>query len=168
MPTSDYTPEVSAVGTLLNLRTKDGNGNVVGTFQDKQGDDEATATRPTATQVTELIAQAVGSVASRVGSTIPDAPDDPDAYRNAAKSLVALRAAMLVELIYFPEQVRSDRSAYSEYKDLYDEGLETLASQVAEEGGDTPPDEGGEVGSMSAGWYFPPDVGGLIGWETKW
>ena len=33
---------------------------------------------------------------------------------------------MLVELSYYPEQVRAEESAFAEYKSLYDDGLAAL------------------------------------------
>lgn len=109
---SNYTPGVGDVGALLRARTRDSDGNEVGTFTDK--------TRPTATQAERLIDMA----ASLVGTTIGyDVPTD---LWPAAANLITLRAAMFVELSYFPEQVRAQASPYQQYKLLADEAIEGL------------------------------------------
>ncbi len=42
---------------------------------------------------------------------------------------------MLVELSYWPEQVRSDRSAYTEYERLFNAAMTALAECIAAGGG---------------------------------
>lgn len=113
MSTIDPTrPTVAEVSRLIRARTKDDGGHEVGVFNAE--------TRPTDVQVQDLIILAEGDVLSQTGRTLDEL------QAGSAKSLVALRAAMFVELSYWPEQVRSDRSAYEEYKRLYDEGLAGL------------------------------------------
>jgi hypothetical protein len=109
-------PTPDDVAALLRARTKDADGHELGVFTD--------TTRPTADQVDELIALAYGDVSSQTGAYLDDrtAP--------AAQSMVALRAAMFVELSYFPEQVRSDRSAYPEYERLYTAGMTALGDAI--------------------------------------
>lgn len=119
-------PTVSDVATIIRARTKDSAGSE-GMF--------SSDTRPTDAQVADLIVQAEGDVLALTGTTMP-----ADAAKSA-KSLIAIRAAMLTELSYWPEQVRSDRSAYAEYKLLYDEGLASLLGVLfpsADGGGGTP------------------------------
>jgi hypothetical protein len=48
-----------------------------------------------------------------------------------AKSLVVIRAAAWVELSYFPEQVRSDRSVYAELVAQFDPGVQAVMDCVA-------------------------------------
>ena len=119
-------PTVADVSRLIRARTKDDAGSELGVF--------TADTRPTDAQVADLIVQAEGDVLAITGGTMPaDAAE-------AAKSLISLRSAMLVELSYWPEQVRSDRSAYQEYKLLYDEGLAALLGVLFPDtgGGGTP------------------------------
>lgn len=165
MPVSDYTPAVNDIGALARTRTVDSNGNETGTF--------SASTRPTDTNVNSLITDAVGETELVVGSNIPDAPGDTsdpsydkDALRKAAVRIVALRAAALVELSYFPEQVARGVSPYQQYQDSFEKGLQRLANAVeAARGGEDPGVADG--GSQLAQGYFPADGGGLINWSTK-
>src|SRR5215468_1894908 len=87
------TPE--DVATLIRTRTKDSNGMELGYWDD--------TTRPTLVQVEEAIDLAVTEVYSVVNSV-----NDPCV--GAARALVAVGAAAIIERSYFPEQSRSDRS----------------------------------------------------------
>lgn len=106
---NNYTPSVMQVASLLRARTVDTAGVEIGTFND--------ATRPTEDQVLELIANAVGTLATKIGDTIPDVLIDE------AKRLAAIRAAMLVELSYWPQMIRTNNSAYSQFESLWKEGF---------------------------------------------
>jgi hypothetical protein len=108
----DITPSVADVAALLRARTKDYNGDEVGTFNDD--------TRPTSAQVITLIDEAVADVQARMGQS------PPPELAGAGKSAAAMMAACLVELSYFPEQVRSDRSAFSEYWELLQNKIAAL------------------------------------------
>ena len=111
-----YLPVVSDIGALLRARTKDNLGNELGTFTDE--------TRPTDEQVIRLIKLADGDVAVML-------PDNlPEEYYEELHALVALRAAMLVELTHFPEQVRTGRSAYAEYERMFDTQMEALKLEL--------------------------------------
>lgn len=145
-------PEVSDVGALLRARTKSSSSGEIGTFDE--------TTRPTDAQVDELIETAVQHVAAKVGVTLPSS------VHEMARRVAALRTAMLVELSYFPEQVRSDKSAYEHYKTLFDEELAVLAeaAQDAQAG----EDPGGVDDQLSPTYSFPEDGGGLVGWGTSW
>lgn len=166
MPTSEYTPTVDDVAALLRARTRDDVGVEVGTFNED--------TSPTADEVTNLIALAVGSVSSAVGADIPDAADrddggDVDAHRDAAKTLVSLKAAMLIELSYYPEQIDADRSPYNAYKDIYDENRAALLEAVLEaRGGSSDGGAASGEGTSLPSYSFPEDQGGMIGWGTVW
>jgi hypothetical protein len=98
MTTDPYTPTVADVAALIRARTKDKTGNEVGTF--------TADTRPTDAQAQEAIDHAVTSVHQRVG-TIGDACADQ------ARLTAAYGAAAEIELSYFPEQTRTDRSPYT-------------------------------------------------------
>jgi hypothetical protein len=103
------------VATILRARTKTSTGEEAGDF----GED----TRPTGDEVETLIARATASTLAKTGAVPADLVD-------AAKAVVALRAAMLVELTMFPEQVRSERSAFPEYKTMHDEDVAALLSAM--------------------------------------
>lgn len=114
MPSSEYTPVIADVGSLLRSRTVDTNGNELGTF--------TPLTRPTDAQVGLLIQTAVGELEAQVGS------DLPAHVRGLARTAAVYRAASLVEISYFPEQVTTGRSPYDQLHTLW---LETLASVKA-------------------------------------
>lgn len=145
MPTPSYLPTPTDVARLLRARTKDANGVELGDWSDQ--------TRPTDTEVADLIDQALGPVLARIGFL--EAPvEDPDAYAAvipAARHLVTLGAAMLVEKSYFPEQVASDRSAYASYQTEYADCLAALTGGSEEGGGGALPSGGGD----HATWGVP-------------
>lgn len=110
----DATPD--DVAALLRARTKDSAGVEVGVFSDQ--------TRPTLGQVQQQIDLARSFIVTRLGVV-------PDTCAAGLETLVALLAAMLVELGYWPEQVASEQSPYLHYQALYQEGLTALAECVA-------------------------------------
>lgn len=117
------TPTIAEVAALLRARTKDTNGNEVGTFNGN--------TRPTNANVEVLIGFAVDKVQSDIGGALcadAEAAGLPDKVRNAG----ALYAAMLVELSYFPEQVAAGRSPYDKIKELWAEDITILKTEVAQ------------------------------------
>ena len=159
MALEDFTPTASDVGALLRARTKDTNGNEVGTFNDD--------TRPTGDQVSSLAADAAARVASAMGTDAP-CPDNADkvaAVNAKAKAAARIYAAMLVELSYFPEQVESGRSPYDRLEKLWSKEVAALTEYVAEEcGGGS--DAGGSGGIPLAQASFPGQA--VIGRETGW
>lgn len=136
-----FNPTVSDVGALLRARTKDRHGNEIGTF--------TADTRPTFDEVLRLIDQAAEDVTMLVDYDIP-----VETYRQAA-GVICLRAAMLVELSYFPEQVANNRSAYPHYKELYDEMLVRLQGAVEREAAEEITGEMPELGGGVAQFGFP-------------
>lgn len=151
MPTSDWTPNVADVGDVLRARTKDRSGNEVGTFTPD--------TRPTDTQVEGLINKALGDVAMRTGS------DLPQAVWADAKSVATTRAAMLVELGYFPEQINRGTSPYPQLESMWKQDIADLVKAVTSAGGDTP-----EPGAPMKPEYAFPMTGDpfIIGRRTAW
>jgi hypothetical protein len=155
VPVSDYTPSVQEVADQIVSRTKDKYGAEIGTFN--------LDTRPTDAQVERLITEHIGDVANVIGSDIPvELQED-------AKTVVAERVAMAIELDFFPEQVNSDRSPYKQLKDQYHEDLQMLSRQVEviAEGGDptqinTAPSNKA-VGGFPDKTKFPP-----FGLSTRW
>lgn len=116
-------PTVDDVALLLRARTKDSEGREVGTFDDD--------TRPTATQVEGHIDNAVALLRTRIGTSIPDA------YVPTLRALTAYRAALQIEKSYFPEQVRSDRSAYDQLREEYTDDLAALIEALEGAGDDS-------------------------------
>lgn len=105
-------------------------------------------TRPTAEQVEGLIAAAAIEVRARIGQDIEDEP-----LLNFARNVVALRAAMSIEVSYRPEQSNERNSAYDELKGLYEENLAALQQAL--------PDSSAE----RKGFYSIPtrsDIGGIF------
>lgn len=116
MPTTSWAPTLDAVGALLRARTKNVDGKEIGTFDD--------TTRPTGSEASELIDQAVDRVADIIGADI-----DPKFYPRAG-SVTVLMSAMLIELSFFPEQVASGRSPYRDIRDLYDQDIVSLTTAI--------------------------------------
>jgi hypothetical protein len=115
--TIEFLPDPVDVAALLPARTYTDDGGEVGLF--------TAETRPTEGQVQTLIYSAGNEVAARIGQTIED-----DTLRAFARELVATRAAMGVEIGFFPEQTNLDESAYDKLKELYDEGLPSLIASL--------------------------------------
>jgi hypothetical protein len=158
VPTSSYTPALSDIGALLRDRTVDSGGNEVGTF--------TANTRPTDTEVNNLVQDAVNDAYTIFGSDIPDATgSDPDAVRKAATRAVAFHAAAMVELSHFGEQVARGNSPYQQYEDQWNAAAKRVSQAIDSVGGDTP---GGGDGSQIAIGTFPEDAGGMVGWGTRW
>jgi len=112
-----YAPNVAQVARKILSRTRDQYGNTLGTFN--------TNTTPTEQQVSAIILDVLPNVADEVGDEIP-----PEYFDDAAE-VVALRAAMQVELDFFPDQVATDRSPYPQLADLYEKELERLRQSIS-------------------------------------
>jgi len=120
----------------MRSRTRDSDGNVVGDF--------TTITSPTVDVVSDIVGQAADEVSIVIGETIPTR------LFRAAESLVALRAAMLVELSYWPEQLSHDASPYNAYASQYKDGMTALQARIN--------DYLTADGSTSTGWS---GIGGI-------
>lgn len=118
-PVTDIGPDIACtvadVASHIRARTKDGNGNEIGTF--------TPGTRPTDAQCQEAINNAVRFTHSRVGYV-------GEGCAELAREAVALGAAADIERSYFPEQSRSDRSVYIFLRDERDSALEGLVNCV--------------------------------------
>lgn len=169
MPSSAYTPSRDAVATLVRTRTVDSNGNELGAF--------SVNTRPNIAQADAVILDAMNEAYPFFGLNIPDAPGDKtlpgydaDALRKAASQAVAYRAAALIELSYFPEQVAAGRSPYQQYEDTWERMVKSLSSSIQEAGGGDAADSGsgsGGDGYQMASFSFPVDQGGIVSWGTR-
>lgn len=139
----DYSPSVDQVGALLRTRTTErGSSGEAGTFTEN--------TRPTHDEVVDLIDLATRDVQIKLGTTIPAA------LVQDARQTIALRAAMLVELSFYGDQISVSRSPYTELKALYKEALDALVSAKKDLGADQQPgtpDDLSDAGLPS--WSFP-------------
>jgi hypothetical protein len=145
-----YTPSVDDVAVLMRSRLK-GEYVELDTFTDE--------TRPTAAMVQSLIDQSVSIVSATFGSGLASR------FNQSALALATLRTALLLEPSYFPEQARPDKSAWTQWKALYDEGMVSLIAAVERDAQDGALGDGGigedEVGHNLPAYGFPanrPDV----------
>lgn len=122
---ADWTPTLADVSQKLRARTVDGSGRELGLF--------GPTTRPTGSEVIDITVEEVGALAAYVGT------DLPAVLWPLARSAALARVAARIELDYFPEQVRSERSPYTELADERDREEERLIGAVratgASEGG---------------------------------
>lgn len=109
--------------------------------------DFTTETRPSVSQVGLMIGLAVAQISGRVGYNL--APQ----FHSSARFMTTLYTALLLEPGYWPEQQRPDKSAWEQWKLLYDEGMPTLITAIKEAGA------GEEVGpdddKLAPIWAFP-------------
>ncbi len=113
----DWAPSVEDVGAILRARTtKSETGEELGTFTDE--------TRPTSTAVVSLIDDATDDVVSAVGGQVPKGLERP------ARRTATIRAAMLVELTYFQEQLETGQSSYPQLREWYTEQLAVLTGRI--------------------------------------
>jgi hypothetical protein len=96
---SEFIPTVDDIGALLRTRTKDKYGSEVGTFN--------ADTRPTDEDVLILIQAAYDTVVALSDTDIPKA------CWHSARTCIAIKAAMLVELSYWPDQIPLNQSPYA-------------------------------------------------------
>jgi hypothetical protein len=160
------------VAVLLRARTQDNTDEELGKWTED--------TRPTLAEVERLIAMAQSIIMGQTGPLTPEVLicSTADEIMTQAATTVALLAAMLVELSYFPEQVQSTRSAYEQYRELFwgPDGKSGLIGNLVEAvhecvtgGGVEPePDGGGAVSVPPPSYAFPVDAGGMVGWQTRW
>jgi hypothetical protein len=118
MATLAYTPTVQEVARYLRARTRAPSGAEVGTFD--------STTVPTDEQVEALIDLAVPFVAGMVG-------DVPKPCEQGARSLVALKAAEMIEISYYPEQLAPGGSV-SALRALYADLLPSVQACVSSDG----------------------------------
>jgi hypothetical protein len=144
-------PTVDDVASLIRARTKNDQGREVGTFDD--------STRPTAAQVETHITNAVSLLASRWPVVLDES------FAPAVRALTAYRAAMQIEKSYFPEQVRSDRSAYDQLREEYQDDLAALMDALGA-GGE---DGGSARGSRAHSELTPTFLSVVSGyWDDYW
>lgn len=129
-----WAPAVGDVARLVPKRAVGSTGRLP-TFTD--------ATTPTAEQVEEIIAQAVGDVVAAAGSFDPDVVineadvdrgEEPVSLGDLARAAAQIDAAALVELTFFADQVNSDRSSYEQLNARYGVALDRFVVAVGEHG----------------------------------
>lgn len=153
----NFVPTVDEVAAHIPARTKDTDGNEVGTFT---GD-----TRPTAEQVIEQIPNGVRKVASHIGLSICEGGDaeKQQSLYDDARDAAALFVATRIERRYFPEQVGSGRSPYKEMLDDYKDGIKVLIEAVAEHCGGGGGESVGGTGPLpSSSFPCPSDWAGAV------
>lgn len=130
---------VADVAALLTARTKDAAGRELGEF--------TAETRPTADQVQTRI-----DIARSL--EVAGLEPIPDHCREALESCIALKAAMITEAAFWPEQVQAQQSTFERLRELY---VEARAGLVLCAGG-------------SDGGAYDLDVSGgcRVGWPVDW
>lgn len=145
MTTLAFTPSVQDVANHLRARTRGPSGAELGTFTD--------ATVPTDEQVTGIIDMAVPFVSGMLGAI-------PEGCAQGARALVALKAAEMIEISYFPEQLQPGGTVTA-LRALYADLLPAVQSCVSggggggQDGDSTPPSS-----SFTDIWPFGPDYWG--------
>lgn len=114
-----FAPDLVEVAALMRARLKV-NGQQHDTFDG--------ATRPTAAQASQLITTAASYVRGRVGMEIPEG------LWATARHLTSLRAVMLIELSFFPEQTTEDASIYQTVSALFEQGMTGLIDSLGDIG----------------------------------
>lgn len=155
-PTVAYQPAVWEVAAYVRARTKDTSGGEAGTF--------TFATSPTDTEVRDIIRVAAGKVASRFGTTVAAS------LALAAREVVALRAAMLVELTFFGDQIQAGRSPYTELKELYEQAYTDLLEARKDLGADALAGTGDDLSAagLPASAYPAVTLCHVPGSESPW
>jgi hypothetical protein len=131
-----YAPSIEDVAALIRARTKDSNGREAGTFTDD--------TRPTAAQAQEAIDHQVTALHTKVGTIGPGCAP-------VAQLAAAYGAAAEIELSYFPEQARADRSPYQYLIARYEEYLDGLVECVQGNLPNTPDPDDPDVQNLRYG-----------------
>jgi len=141
----EWTPTLQDVGHVVLSRTRDDNGNVLGTFTD--------VTQPTDEECRVLIQKAIDDVMPLIGTDIPEE------LISEAQNIASIRTAMYIELTFYANEVATNRSVYPELKALFDEKVATLAKAVvAIESGESMTDALAGAGG-SPKYAYPPDDG---------
>lgn len=149
-------PAVRKVAALIRGRTRDANGQLIGTFTNDG------RTTPSADQVEEEIDQALREAYPVFGADVPDATgSDPDALRKSAQAVVAARAAALVERGYFQQEVVKGSSPYPQLMEDWTEGLKRVGKAIREIGAGDVIGSGDDEAQAVGEFPTTPYVGGM-------
>jgi hypothetical protein len=156
-------PTVQDVADLILARTKTTGGGTARMFTD--------STPVTAEEVERHVAAAAGLVISRIG----ELPADDDCthastLRGGIRTLIAMRAALFVEPSQWPSETASDRSAYDALWTQWLDDMKAIVDAViaCRTGAQPGPTDGGVVPPADGAWWYPADMGGLVGWGSRW
>lgn len=105
---------------------------------------------PDEARVQAVIDWAVGTVSARLGMTHL-APK----FHQAARHLIVLRTALTLEPAAWPEQARPDKSAWEQWKLLYDEDLKGLREDIQRDAADGDDGDGGPETATMPVFSFP-------------
>lgn len=140
-----FTPTLADVGKHIRPRTRDRDGNFLGTFSG--------TTEPTDAQVEAIITESASKVTAKIGSAIAEP------LWEKARVVIALRAAMFIELSFFGDQIRAGRSPYNELKALHDEEWKELYSDWRDLGPDGLPGTADDTGDGGLPSFWFPELG---------
>lgn len=133
----DYTPTLADIAAIIPSRAK-GDFARLATFD--------STTQPTGEQVQAIIDAEALALRGKIG-------EPAAALIDQAKRVLAYRVAAIVELTYFADQIRADRSPYNELKALYQEALADYITARANLGVDDTP---GTADDQVPAYSFPP------------
>jgi len=129
---AEYKPTVDELASIMRARTTNELGAELGTFTD--------ATSPTEEQAEQHLTEALSLVSPRLGGSVPAR------LKDLARSVVNLRAAMIVETSYVPND-DDESGAYDRYEKQYDEALEAYDMAAGHDAGQ----ERRKTGSLKVG-----------------
>lgn len=133
----EYKPTLDDLGALMRARTRNDLGDELGTFNEE--------TRPTGDEAQSMIDQALDLVSPRLGGSVPDR------LEGLARSIVTLRAAMLVEASYSPEGDGPETAtAYSRFETQYQDALEAYDMAAGHDAGQSRR----KAGTLRVGTYL--------------
>jgi hypothetical protein len=141
-PLPAHFPTLDQVGALLRARTKDKDGDELGTF--------TVDTRPTDVEVYNLMYMAESTIVQCIG----DGTGIPVWALPPVTQYLAMRTAMLVELAYWPEQTADGDSIYQRLYDLTTPMVESICAWMSN-AGQNPSDiglDGAAVGAPAFGY----------------
>lgn len=161
MPSSDYTPTLSDIGTVTRTRTRNQFGAELGTFSDD--------TYPSGDSVNTLIQNAVGYIEGFAAAG--NVEIGAGCYDNA-KSAIIYRVCFSIELGFYPEQITGDHSPYDQFLALYESAINQLARCL----GINEPDDSGGSGTGKSNdpetilpqFGFPLQVQTMTAWMEGW
>jgi hypothetical protein len=142
MAIADYTPSVGDIATLIPARA-------TGRFAGGAG----TPAFPDQPRVEAVIKAAAGLVSAQLGGA-----NLAEGFYEAAKTLIILKVACLLEPAAWPEQARPDKSAWEQWKAQYDEDLAGVVEAVKRHAEDGPEDTGPGSSQTPVSAFPPPGI----------